>query len=660
LEKTQGSEYPEVATVVGNLAALYLVIGSDTKVEPFLRRALAIREKTSGPEHPLVAATLHNLAILAAAQRNYPSAVSLLKRSLQIEERTIQNVFSFTTEPEKLRFIQSTSGNYMAYLSLLHQQGRDQQDLVRDGMELVLRRKGIVFDAQARVHEGLQGRMPESARKEWDRLSVLRGEYARLLLKKPERMSSELHRERLTALQKDIDTTEKTLAGQSALVAGELKQRNITVEVAAKAVPENGVLVEFVRIEDFDFSKGTRLPSARYLAFLLTSAGDVTLVDLGEATKLEKEIQGTIESIRVALNRRDLSSITHSQQSLAGLYTSLWSPLVPVFGSADHIVLSPDGLLNLIPFSALRAPDGRFLLERYHLAYVASGRELVSRGDSLVPPNVELLLVANPAFDDTISGGANPDAAVRSRDFGGTFSPLPGTAREANEIPPLVAGEGAKKQIMLGASATERVVKNVHNPRILHVATHGFFLGDQGTAMSQDTRGVSVVSASDSGEHKPALPPKRYENPLVRSGLAFAGANHAAETSEGDDGLLTALEITSMDLYGTELVVLSACETAVGDVQIGEGVFGLRRAFALAGAKNLLMSLWAVDDEVTANQMKAFYQHLQKLSPADALRQAQLETIQKLQARDGHVNPALWAPFILQGSQAFQSIAEGT
>ena len=180
----------------------------------------------------------------------------------------------------------------------------------------------------------------------------------------------------------------------------------------------------------------------------------------------------------------------------------------------------------------------------------------------------------------------------------------------------------------------------------MHLATHSFFLQDEEIAPGDETRGLTVVP-----KEKPA-PGNRYENPLVRAGLAFAGANKASEITEGDDGILTALEITGMDLYGTELVILSACDAGVGEVKTGEGVFSLRRAFALAGAQNLLMSLWPIGDEITANQMKAFYQNLQKLPPAEALRQAQLETIKELKAAYGVASPALWAPFILQGGQA--------
>jgi CHAT domain-containing protein len=274
------------------------------------------------------------------------------------------------------------------------------------------------------------------------------------------------------------------------------------------------------------------------------------------------------------------------------------------------------------------------LLERYQFTYLTSGRELAGRQRTSLRPEIELLLIANPTYEKSISPAPGQAAAVRSSQFRGTFDPLPGTEREAKEIPPLVGGQTDQKRVFVGGVATEGSVKTARSPRILHLATHGFFLEDEMIVLGQKGRNIT----------------ESYENPLVRSGLAFAGANRASTIVEGDDGILTALEITAMNLSGTDLVVLSACDTGVGEVRTGEGVFGLRRAFALAGAKNVLMSLWPVSDEITANQMRAFYNNLRKLPPAEALRQAQLETLRQLKAVYGStVPPGLWAPFILQG-----------
>jgi CHAT domain-containing protein len=345
--------------------------------------------------------------------------------------------------------------------------------------------------------------------------------------------------------------------------------------------------------------------------------------------------------------------VQQSLKSLSELYSKLWVPLQTSLGPADKVLLSPDGVLNLVPFAALMDRNGKPLVERYKLAYVSSGRELIAAAGTANQPQSDLVLVANPAFDlkpESAFTRADDRRSFRSRDFYGTFAALPATEREAKEIPPLVAGDEKRKQVVVGAKATESAVKAARSPRILHLATHGFFLQDEELQPDLDTRGGFLRPSFPVERRGPS---RRYENPLLRSGLALAGANNAAQVTEGDDGLLTALEITGMDLYGTDLVVLSACETALGEVKTGEGVFGLRRAFALAGAKNLLMSLWPVNDETTANQMKAFYQNLQTLPPAEALRQAQLETITELKADYGGIAPpALWAPFILQGAQA--------
>jgi CHAT domain-containing protein len=497
--------------------------------------------------------------------------------------------------------------------------------------------------------------MSDLARQEWDRLSSFRNELARLFLTKPETLSTDTYRARLTTLQRQIEKTERRLAGESALVAAELTQRTVTAAAAAKALPQTGVLVEFVKIRDYDFTKTAFRPVSRYIAFVLTAANEVTLIDLGEASALEKQIGQVLENLRVAQLYGHRPSITQSLASLNGLSTTLWAPLTAALGQAEQVLLSPDGLLNLVPFAALPDGEGHFLLERYRLAYVTSGRELVGTADATRQPATELLLVANPAYDTALRVASDSGDVLRSRDFQRHFRPLPGTEREAEQIPLLVSGPDTRKQVVTGVSATEGIVKRTPSPRILHLATHAFFLDDRELLLEAPLGGATLVAepTATSGTTSPFLS-MRYENPLIRAGLALAGANHAADTTTGDDGILTALEITGMDLQATELVVLSACETAVGMVHTGEGVFGLRRAFALAGAKNLLMSLWPVDDQVTADQMKAFYQNLRKLPPADALRQAQLETISRLKEEwGGAANPGLWAPFILQGADAF-------
>lgn len=651
-EQVLGFDHPETAGVLGSLVALYVATGEFAKADPLAKRIALIREKAAGPDHPAVAQSLITFAWLAASQQRYREAAELFTRGLALQEKQIRNSFPVAEEARKPALIRSLSGDMFMFLSLIHQHGKGDGDAARDGLELVMRRKGAVIDAEFRVSDEMRSRLPARAWSEWKELDAARGELARLARSKPEKMAREAYREAFVALNQRIETVEQRLAGEHAVVARAFQRKAITVEGAAKALPENSALVEFMKIREFDFGAGKWKASGRYLAFVLRKSVEVTMVDLGDAAKLEERTRRVLEDVRRApptatktgdaapakkpgvKKPRGRPALQPSLRPLEDLYVHLWALLEPALGSADKILLSPDGLLNLVPFAALRDGQGRSVVERYQLVYLAGGGELAGGEGASSRSGSGLLLVANPAFGKHHAG----------------FAPLPGTERDGQEMAALIGANGAATQMLVGRLATENAVKAAGSPRILHLATHGFFLSDEVIDLDSTVPTVSPKKGR-SGKKKGGAAP--YENPLIRSGLALADANQAEEATEGDDGLLTALEISGLDLAGTELVVLPACETGAGTAQNGEGVFGLRRAFSLAGAKHLLMSLWPVRDEVAERQLKAFYKKVQTMPPADALWQAQLESILELKARYGMAPPGLWAPFILQGARAF-------
>jgi CHAT domain-containing protein len=678
IREKEGQAY-KVAHALENLGNLYRATGQHAKAEPLFTRVLAIREQNLGPDHFLTAEILRSLgtvyrvrgdytqaqplyeraaaihrkdgpdlaapgalrdfAALAAAQQDYHSALRFLTESLTAEAPMRNLSFRSGTEEQQIEFTASryVSGSYFFFLSLVLRHFKDDPQAVRQGLECVLRRKGAVFDAQSRARASL-GEQSQVAQQTRDELSAVRTALSALLLHKPKAMAEEVYREQLALAFERISTLEHTLEKARASLplsaARTFSDQAITVDAVAAVLPKGSALLEFVKIpdfdyarEDFDFPTREWSASSRYLAFILNQSGTVTLVDLGPGGQLEAAAE------RVFTDMRDREARAW-RQHLTDLYTHLWAPLAGSLSGVDKVIISPDGSLNLVPFAALIDHDGRFLVERYLVAYVNTARELLAAELPAAPPASDLLLVANPAFDTEASGAPEWSADFRSRDFHQRFNPLGGTQREASDIPPLLAATHGQT-ILVGTKATEGAVKSVRSPRILHLATHGFFLPDQAFGMDE----------------------ARYENALVRSGLALAGANGAAQAAEGEDGLLTALEVTGLDLSGTFLVVLSACNTGVGEVKAGEGVVGLRRAFALAGAKNLMMSLWPVGDAITADEMKLFYRNLQTMAPAEALRHAQLDTIRALKARDGHASPQLWAPFILQGGHALSVVA---
>jgi CHAT domain-containing protein len=286
-----------------------------------------------------------------------------------------------------------------------------------------------------------------------------------------------------------------------------------------------------------------------------------------------------------------------------------------------------------------------YLVERFTISYVTSGRDLL-RLRSLeknAPDAAAAIIVANPQFQG-VAGGSRATSTTASSTRGLDaralaqvlrFTPLPGTGLEATALQAVLPGA----RVYTGVDATEAQLKRVRGPSILHIATHGFFLRTA-TRPATTSRPYSIIAPQS------AAAASEREEALVRSGLALAGANQRS-SGAGEDGLLTALEVTGLDLWGTRMVVLSACETGVGEPKVGEGVFGLRRALVLAGSESQVISLWRVPDVATRDLMVAYYQRLRaREGRADALRQVQLAMLHGERTR---VHPFYWAGFIESG-----------
>jgi CHAT domain-containing protein len=334
------------------------------------------------------------------------------------------------------------------------------------------------------------------------------------------------------------------------------------------------------------------------------------------------------------------------------LYASVWRPLEPLLGAARHILVSPDGQLQLVPFAALVDDADTYLIERYTLTYLASGRDLL-RLAAQVPSHSPPAIIAGPDFD-TVADGSQAAAApavwtVRADDARPSaaavpqrWAPLRGAAAEGQAIAAVLGARLPAVTVVTGAAATEGVVKGVRGPPLLHIATHGWFAADEEEAPPPTTRGGYLLR-SDGASVTPSGPPR--ENPLLRSWLVFAGANQRQE-APADDGLLTALEASGLDLWGTQLVVLSACETGRGEVRTGDGVYGLRRALVLAGAEAQVVTLWSVSDEPTRELMEAYYRRLLAgAGRSEGLRQTQLAC---LGSADRH-HPFYWAGVVPVG-----------
>jgi len=386
-------------------------------------------------------------------------------------------------------------------------------------------------------------------------------------------------------------------------------------------------------------------------SLVLLPDATIRVRDLG----LAEPIDSAASRLRDALANRDEAFQAHAQ----ALYQLAFQPLLPLLGDTRRLFLSPDGQLALVPFAALH--DGhQFLVDAFDFTYVPSGKNLLPRPNESAPSGAVIVL-ADPDF--SASRPARPhlqgEAALlaeRSSSLERSFStlraelaqrawapvPLPGTRQEAEAIQRLLP----QAQLFLGAEATKERLLRLPPPGILHLATHGFFLED--APQPAASRAVGHFGALGEGPQAPSPP-----DPLLRSGLVLAGARAPVLSGSSpaqplsESALVTALELAGLDLWGTQLVVLSACDTGRGDVKLGQGVYGLRRAFLVAGAETVVMSLWKVNDETTRELMELYYRNLlEGQGRATALREAMRAL------RSTRPEPYHWAPFIVLGRDA--------
>lgn len=641
-EKLLGPEHPDVAVSLSNLAYIYFARNEFEKEEPLYLRALAITEKAYGPDHPNVGLYLANLATVYWGRGDTRRALAALARNAELRERNLALVLTTGSEEQKRLYMATLATETDGIVSFHTSAAPSDPEAAQLALTTVLRRKGRVLDVMADEVGALRRRLDSQDRELLDRLSTTRSALARLVLQGADAASPAERREEEKRLKDSIDQLEAKVSERSAEFR--TQARPITLKDVREAIPADAALVEFVVYRPYDVrstNRKSRFGAPRYVAYVLKRTGEPLWVDLGEASAVERG---------VAAWRRALIDPSNREASRSGrdMDELVMRPVRRLLGDTRRLFLSPDGALNLIPFGALTDERNRYLLEDYSITYLTSGRDLL-RMQLSAESRQGPLVVANPLFEAGASSSSSAPSAPaaqgrRSADFASSvFTPLPGTKGEAAALGAILTGA----RVFTDAQASEALLKHATGPSILHIATHGFFLPDQTRSAADDnaraeSRGMALVAAGGVRVEG--------ENPLLRSGLALAGANRG-QGGDGEDGVLTALEAAGLDLRGTKLVVLSACETGVGEVKNGEGVYGLRRALVLAGAESQVMSLWQVSDEATRDLMIGYYKRLQAgEGRTEALRAVQLEMLRgDGPQKKGRSHPFFWASFIQSG-----------
>lgn len=647
-EKIHGPENPRVALCLNNFADLRRAQGEYTKAESLYRRAMEIVQKAFGAESAEMLRPLKGLALLYWATGDAVQSVSFQSRANVIAERYVTYNLVAGSERQKLAYLNSLSEDADRSLSLHIQTAADNLEARTLAATAVLQRKGRVLDWMTDSLAVLRRRFTQEDQAQIDKLNEVSSQLANLVLSGPQGMPLAEHREKIKALEEERESLETAMSRRSAGFYQSLEP--VTLATVKAAIPPTSALIEFALYRPFDpkakLVKDSFGPP-RYVAYVIRAKDEVQWKELGEARVIDK----AIEDLRKALGdpkRRDVQKHARNADEM------IMRPLRSVLGGSTQLLISPEGALNLLPFEALVDERGRYLVESFSCTYLTSGRDLLrlqvarsSKNPAAVfanpqfgePGNIASARLNAPrpetaAFDRNQQRTGKRQSVTSASDLSSVyFAPLSGTAQEAQAIKSLLPDAS----VLMQAQATESSLKRVSAPKILHIATHGFFLTggptDPVTGGEDKTRGISANV--------------RIENPLLRSGLALAGANLHGRGD--DDGILTALEATGLNLWGTKLVTLSACDTGLGEVRNGEGVYGLRRAFVLAGTESLVMSLWPVSDYVTRELMTNYYKGLkQGQGRAEALRNVQLAMLSRKERR----HPFYWASFIQSGEWA--------
>lgn len=675
-----GREHPDSIRSLLDLGLLARDADDLSRARRLLRAAVNDSEAVLGDAHPYTFEALNALADVEEQQERIDTAFELRRQVFERRNRFYDRMLWVTGDNAREGYLRLHRDEFDRYLSLLPQ--LDQDRAAPALLEAAFARKGLLLKVTSEIRQVAQMELDPQLSELADRLSEQREALASLTLAGPGNDDPSEHLARIRELEAEINELQGALGRSSLRYRESVAEREF--QDVVQALDAGEALVDFLVHGREDGRQGL-------LAGILYKSADgevsQTLVHYPDMQPLTDVIHEYREIIQ------DPSALDEDVEYVGQLaWEAVWEPLADHLEGTRNIHVVPDGVLNLLPFHALVDPSGQFMLETHQLSVLSSSRDLIPT--RLPNGDERILVMGGPDYDTEAVAGEDtlrqarerrsarrrvlrgedeaapasdmpeasrgvataqldPNAAADLQSLraaarglrGLSFSPLPGAriegqrigqrSEEAQRSNKLYTGDGAEEAVLFGLNRA---------PAVLHLATHGFFLQPDAELRQRLTSAQRSLDVQT---------PPPGDNPLLRSGLAFAGANSNApflgELDTRNDGVLTALEVLSLNLEGTRIAVLSACETGLGEIYPGEGLYGLRRAFQEAGVRQVVTSLWAVSDAGTQALMDAFYQHLfEGEAPAKALRLAQRELMTS--PRWGY--PFIWGAFVLVGVEA--------
>ncbi len=596
-----------------NAASIYALTGdvyyqmkSYAKAEDFYNQSKSIYERSFSRNHPEYVKVLSKQAKVYYMQKEYKKAKQNIEEALTNYESFIKQFFPALSEREKAKYWNTIKGDFEFYNTLAFGNLDDFRDLSGKVYNYQLLTKALLLSTSIKIRQRILNSKDEKLKESYNNW-VAKKE----LLTSALSMSTQQLLDNAidpNALSAEVEALEKTLSAQSELFGQSFEDKRITYENVQKSLGKNEVAVEMVRYRHFNH---TFTDSVRYVALYVK--GDNSrpkAVSLPESYRMETRFYHYYRNCMIGKVEDQYS------------YKVFWEPIQKEIGQYSTIYFSPDGVYNQINLESIPTPDGKFVIDNSNIVLVSNTKDLYIRKlkGKQAASNNKATMFGNPQFYLSASIEKN-------------ISALPGTEKEVAELQELLKQKGWTTNEYTEKQASEEQVKELDNPKIFHIATHGFYKDEAATnSVSEMTETEAELS----------------QNPLMKTGLLLTGAGDVlSKTSYNyniESGILTAYEAMSLNLDKTDLVVLSACETGLGEIANGEGVYGLQRAFLVAGAKTLVMSMFKVDDDATQKLILNFYR---KWLTTANLRQSFVDAKKELRAE--YPEPIYWGAFMMIG-----------
>ncbi len=584
-------------------------------------QAEKIFKKLLSKEHPDYVATESKLGRLFFISGDYKAANKILEGTTESYLNFIRTYFPALSEREKAKFWSKIQADFEFYNSLAVSQKEDRPELIENMYNFRLATKAILLSSSIKMREQILNGDDEELKslfQSWiDKKSELT---SALSLSEEELAESEVN---VTDLKNEINQLEKELSERSGLFADNVEQEVYTWKDVRKVLQAGEAAVEIIRYRDYQEGFSDEI---KYAALIVNekTRKQPELVLLDDGQELEDKFLRYYRNM-VIFKRSDRYS-----------YEKFWKPIEQALDNAQVVYLSPDGVYNQINIESIRIEEGRYVIDQNNIRLVSNTKDLIlSRQQEPAETNTassEAILFGNPIF---YTSQQTEEKALENQTRGGGeyVSRLPGTEREIAQISEMLQNRDWQVKAYTDQEAIEQVIKTLNSPRVLHIATHGFFQENPPEGGISTESGLALIK----------------QDPLRRSGLLAKGAGDllAQNTKNYDaqEGIITAYEAMNLNLDHTDLVVLSACETGLGEVAIGEGVYGLQRSFLVAGAEVLIMSLFKVNDEATQKLMSKFYEKwLSTGNKRQAFNEAQKEI------KEEYADPIYWGAFNMIGA----------